>query len=88
MAIVKKLASEEYVTTTVTEKVVEQLVVVKETGDFKGDKGDKGDQGIQGPKGDPGQDGKTPVRGTDYWTEADKDEIKAYVDEAILGGAW
>jgi hypothetical protein len=35
-----------------------------------------------------GEDGYTPVRGTDYWTEADKAEIKSYVDEAILGGAW
>lgn len=35
-----------------------------------------------------GKDGKTPVRGTDYWTDADKEEIKSYVDEAILGGAW
>ena len=35
-----------------------------------------------------GNPGYTPVRGTDYWTEADKAEIKAYVDEAILGGAW
>ena len=35
-------------------------------------KGDKGD------KGDTGADGYTPVRGTDYWTEADKAEI---VDE-------
>ena len=33
-------------------------------------------------------DGKTPVRGTDYWTEDDKAEIKSYVDTAILGGAW
>jgi hypothetical protein len=33
-------------------------------------------------------DGYTPVRGTDYWTDADKAEIKSYVDEAILGGAW
>lgn len=32
--------------------------------------------------------GYTPVRGTDYWTEEDKSEIKGYVDEAILGGAW
>ena len=32
--------------------------------------------------------GSTPVRGTDYWTEEDIGEIKAYVDEAILGGAW
>ncbi len=38
--------------------------------------------------GEPGADGYTPVRGTDYWTESDKAEIKAYVDEAILGGAW
>ena len=35
-----------------------------------------------------GKDGKTPVRGTDYWTSADIAEIKSYVDEAILGGAW
>jgi hypothetical protein len=35
-----------------------------------------------------GKDGKTPERGVDYWTEADKAEIKSYVDEAILGGAW
>ena len=32
-------------------------------------KGDKGD------KGDTGADGKTPVKGTDYWTESDKAEI-------------
>lgn len=39
---------------------------------LKGDKGDKGDTGAAGA------DGYTPVRGTDYWTEADKAEI---VDE-------
>ena len=38
--------------------------------------------------GKKGEDGYTPVRGTDYWTEADKAEIKSYVDEAILGGSW
>jgi hypothetical protein len=38
--------------------------------------------------GADGADGYTPVRGTDYWTAADRAEIKAYVDEAILGGAW
>lgn len=38
--------------------------------------------------GPPGEDGYSPVRGTDYWTEEDKAEIKAYVDEAILGGEW
>jgi hypothetical protein len=47
-----------------------------------------GSKGRDGAKGDTGEAGKTPVRGTDYWTDADKAEIKAYVDEAILGGAW
>ena len=32
--------------------------------------------------------GSTPVRGTDYWTDEDIAEIKAYVDDAILGGEW
>ena len=34
------------------------------------------------------EDGYTPIRGTDYWTDEDIAEIKSYVDEAILGGAW
>ena len=41
-----------------------------------------------GSKGSKGDKGDSPVRGTDYWTDADKAEIKSYVDEAILGGAW
>lgn len=41
----------------------------------KGDKGDKGDTGEAGPKGDTGASGHTPVKGTDYWTDADKVEI-------------
>ena len=32
--------------------------------------------------------GHTPVRGTDYWTDADKNEIKSYVNGAILNGKW
>lgn len=35
----------------------------------KGDKGDKGGKGEQGEKGD------TPVRGVDYWTNADQTAI-------------
>lgn len=52
-------------------------------------KGDKGEPGIQGAKGDkgetgaPGKDGKTPVRGTDYWTEEDIQTIHSYVDEQL-----
>ena len=44
--------------------------------------------GFQGPSGKDGEDGYTPVRGTDYWTESDIAEIKTYVDETILNGAW
>ena len=56
----------------------------------KGEPGAKGEQGEQGPagpvgadgavgpqgpQGEPGTPGKTPVKGVDYWTEADKQEI-------------
>lgn len=56
----------------------------------KGPKGDKGDRGEVGPKGEDGingidgkdgvdgkngTDGKTPVKGVDYYTEADKEEM-------------
>ena len=47
-----------------------------------------GSKGSTGGKGDKGDAGYSPVRGTDYWTASDKAEIKAYVDEAILNGAW
>lgn len=48
----------------------------------------KGEPGEKGADGKDGQNGTTPVRGVDYWTDADKAEIKSYVDTAILGGAW
>ncbi|MBQ4328114.1 MAG: hypothetical protein IJC27_00150 [Lentisphaeria bacterium] len=32
--------------------------------------------------------GVTPKKGVDYWTESDKQEIKDYVDSAILNGEW
>lgn len=38
---------------------------------------DGSDVGLKGDKGDKGADGKTPVKGTDYWTTADKAEIVA-----------
>lgn len=53
----------------------------------KGQKGDRGEQGIRGeqgnvgPRGQKGQTGATgpkgdtPVKGTDYWTTADKEQI-------------
>ena len=42
----------------------------------QGIQGPKGEQGIQGPQGETGQDGYTPIKGTDYWTEDDKEEMK------------
>ena len=49
-------------------------------------------QWLSSLKGDPGNDGHTPKRGTDYWTDADKqsiyDETKQYVEDAILNGKW
>lgn len=47
-----------------------------------------GNDGQPGKDGADGKDGYSPVRGVDYWTDADKEEIKSYVDEAILGGEW
>lgn len=43
----------------------------------------KGADGSQGPAGTPG---KTPVRGTDYWTAADKQEIVNSVIAALPDG--
>lgn len=51
------------------------------TNGAKGEKGDKGDTGLQGLKGDKGDqgqagvDGSTPVKGVDYFTEAEISEI-------------
>lgn len=49
----------------------------------QGDKGDTGATGAQGPAGadgSPGVDGYTPVRGVDYWTDADQ---QAIVDDVL-----
>lgn len=35
-------------------------------------------------KGDKGDNGYTPIKGTDYWTEADKNEIKEYVSHGDI----
>ena len=65
-----------------------------DTGDTgpKGDKGDTGEQGPQGEKGETGAtgaqgpagaNGYTPVRGTDYWTVADQEQIVSDVLAAL-----
>lgn len=52
---------------------------VGETGP-QGPQGKQGEQGPQGETGPAGADGKTPVKGTDYWTDADKQEM---VDDVL-----
>lgn len=58
----------------------------------QGEKGDPGSAGPTGPKGDTGAtgaqgpagaDGYTPVRGTDYWTAADQEQIVSDVLAAL-----
>lgn len=63
-----------------------------DTGVAKGAQGEKGATGLQGPKGDTcdtgpqGPAGHTPVKGTDYWTAADKSEMVADVLAALPDG--
>ena len=52
----------------------------------KGEKGEKGDPGAKGAPGAPGAAGHTPVKGTDYWTAADKQEIVNSVIAALPDG--
>lgn len=61
----------------------------------RGATGAKGDAGATGPagapgkdgeKGEPGTPGKTPIRGADYWTAADKQEIVNDVLAALPDG--
>lgn len=51
-----------------------------------GAKGDPGTPGAAGPAGPAGAPGKTPIRGTDYWTAADKQEIVNSVIAALPDG--
>ena len=49
----------------------------------QGEKGEKGDQGEVGPRGADGSAGYTPIKGTDYYTEADKTEMVGLVINAL-----
>ncbi len=51
-----------------------------------GEKGDPGAQGLTGPQGPPGPAGATPVKGTDYFTDADKAELVTQVIAALPDG--
>lgn len=49
----------------------------------KPSRGEQGAKGSDGANGKNGADGHTPVKGTDYWTAADKAEIVAEVVSAL-----
>lgn len=50
---------------------------------IKGDIGPEGKQGKQGIPGIDGKDGQTPLRGIDYWTTEDKNEIINEIDNKV-----
>ncbi len=52
----------------------------------KPSRGATGATGPQGLKGETGTGGKTPIKGTDYWTAADKQEIVNSVIAALPDG--
>ena len=54
----------------------------------QGPQGEKGDAGATGPTGAAGADGHTPVKGTDYFTEADKTELVAQVKASLTTESW
>lgn len=63
---IEEIAKTKVGTTELNTAVENALTEAKKSGEFDGE---------PGAKGDPGDDGYTPVKGTDYWTEADKTEI-------------
>ena len=51
---------------------------------LQGIQGPKGDTGPRGPQGPAGANGQTPVRGVDYWTQADQNAIQEWIASAFL----
>lgn len=52
----------------------------------KGAKGERGERGPQGLAGKAGRDGLTPVKGTDYFTKAEMEEIADLAAGLVLPG--
>ena len=57
-----------------------------DAGVAKGSDGAQGEKGATGGTGPQGPAGHTPVKGTDYWTAADKAEMVADVLAALPDG--
>lgn len=72
-------------TTTSTEDGGANIITVTKTdgtsSTFTVRNGSKGSTGATGAIGAAGKDGRTPMRGTDYWTADDIAAIQSYIDE-------
>lgn len=64
----------------------QNLIAVAELRGADGSQGSRGEPGAKGDPGTPGAAGHTPVKGTDYWTAADKQEIVNNVLAALPDG--
>lgn len=53
----------------------------------RGLQGDPGKAGTDGKDGTHGKDGYTPVKGTDYWTAADKAEVEGFITDELADRA-
>lgn len=79
---------------TLAGAVNDALAQAKESGEFDGKPGQPGKDGIDGndgAPGAPGEPGRTPQKGIDYYTEADKQEMVTAVLDAMPtwdGGAY
>ena len=74
----------EQITLSYAIKIAESVRADADAGKFDGATGPQGDKGDKGDKGDTGADGKTPVKGIDYWTPKDQAEIADAVNNANL----
>lgn len=91
-ADIEKLNTDKLDAAKLPEAVNAALAQAKASGEFDGEPGKDGIDGKDGSPGEPGQpgadgkdgaDGYTPVRGVDYYTEADKTEMVNAVLEAM-----
>lgn len=76
-------------TLDINSEINASLQAAKDSGVFNGKdgaQGEKGETGPVGPQGPKGTDGKTPVKGVDYYTDADKQEMVEAVLTALPDG--
>ena len=97
MALTKRnyVSGETVITAKNLNEIQDSIIELESNGGITPHIGDNGNWYIgstdtgkpsRGEKGDPGAPGKTPVRGTDYWTASDKQEIVSSVIAALPDG--